>query len=99
MVWSQNVVIKPLTHPQPAKGQLWALAWFTEIIFVKVSLCVPAYLCFSVCTHMSKMVNGESSLHVKNKSEMKPILNFGIGELVSFCSGLKYRCSDSPQTL
>ena len=32
-------------HPQPAFGQLWARAWFTEIVFVKVCVCVPIYVC------------------------------------------------------
>ena len=35
-------------------------AWFTEIVFVKVCVCVPIYLpiylCLSVRTHVSKIV-------------------------------------------
>ena len=32
--------LKPGTCPQPAKGQLWACAWFTEIVFQKVCVCM-----------------------------------------------------------
>ena len=43
-------VFKPGARPQPAKGQLWACAWFTEIVFVKC-VCVPIYLPMFVRMH------------------------------------------------
>ena len=42
--------IKPGTYPQPAKGRLWACAWFTEIVFV----CI--YLSMFVCTHPREQI-------------------------------------------
>ena len=79
-------VFKPGARPQPAEGRLWACAWFTEIVFVKVCVCtyLPIYLCLSVRTHVSKIVNnGKSSFYVRSKSEMKSVLNFCTGELCS----------------
>ena len=50
----QNFVLissffKPGARPQPAFGRLWACAWFTEIVFVKV--CVCTYLPMFVRTY------------------------------------------------
>ena len=42
-------IFKPGARPQPAKGRLWACAWFTEIVFVKV--CVCTYLSTYVCLY------------------------------------------------
>ena len=46
-------VVKPGARPQPAKGRLWACAWFTEIVFVKVCVCtyLSTYLPMFVHTH------------------------------------------------
>ena len=37
--------------PQPAKGQLWAHAWFTEIVFIKVCVYLSTYLPIYVCPY------------------------------------------------
>ena len=42
-----HVIFKPAARPQPAFGRLWACAWLTEIVFVKV--CV--YLSMFIRTH------------------------------------------------
>ena len=56
----KNIFFKPGARPQPAEGRLWACAWFTVIVSVKVCVCVPIYLpiylCLSVRTHVSKIV-------------------------------------------
>ena len=44
-----KLLFKPGARPQPAEGRLWACAWFTEIVFVKV--CVCTYLPMFVRTH------------------------------------------------
>ena len=47
------VIVKPGARPQPAFGRLWACAWFTEIVFVKVCVCtyLSTYLPMFVRTH------------------------------------------------
>ena len=45
------IICKPGARPQPAEGRLWACAWFTEIVFVKLCVCVPIYLSMFVRTH------------------------------------------------
>ena len=44
-----GIFIKPGARPQPAEGWLWACAWFTVIVSVKV--CVCTYLSMFVRTH------------------------------------------------
>ena len=41
------------------------------------------YLYLSVCTHVSTIINGESSLHIKSKNEINSVLNFRTGKLCS----------------
>ena len=43
-------------HSWPKEGQLWARAWFTEIVFVKMRVYLPTYVCLSVRTHVTKNV-------------------------------------------
>ena len=46
-------LLKPGTRPQPAEGRLWACAWFTVIVSVKVCVCtyLSTYLPMFVRTH------------------------------------------------
>ena len=37
-------VFKPGTHPQLAKSWLWACAWLSEIVFVKMCVYLSIYL-------------------------------------------------------
>ena len=41
---------------KPGKGRLWARAWFTEIVFVKVCVCVPIYLSTYLPVHLSMFI-------------------------------------------
>ena len=45
--------VKPGARPQPAEGRLWACAWFTVIVSVKVCVCVylSIYLSTYVCPY------------------------------------------------
>ena len=45
-----TTIFKPGARPQPAEGWLWARAWFTEIVFLKV-VCVCIYLPIYVCPY------------------------------------------------
>ena len=50
------------------------LKLFSEkCVCVGVHACVyvPIFLCLSVCTNESKVINGNSSLHIRSKGEIK----------------------------
>ena len=49
---------KPGACPQPAEGRLWACAWFTEIVFVKVCVCtyLSTYLPIYLFTYLPMFV-------------------------------------------
>ena len=51
--FSRNI-FKPGARPQPAEGRLWACAWFTVIVSVKV--CVCTYLSIYLCTYLPMFV-------------------------------------------
>jgi len=82
--------LKPSARPQPAKGRLWAVDWFTDIVFIK--LCVCTYLSTYVCPYAPMwaklLVQQWKQLLYKRKCEIKSVLNFGIDkfctEVVSF---------------
>ena len=47
-VRNKNLFFKPGVCPQSAV-RLWACAWFLEIVFQKVCVCVCMYACVFVC--------------------------------------------------
>jgi len=71
------------------KGQLWALAWFTKIVFGKVCVYVCLYVCIYVClsfrTHVSKPIEAKSSLYTRNEGYIEPVLNLQVeGKIKNF---------------
>ena len=58
-------------------------AWFTEIAFPKVCVCIYVclYVCLSFRTHVSKALEAKSSLYMRNEGCIEPVLNLQAGEL------------------
>ena len=53
--------------------------WFTEIVLRKVCVYVFLYVCMYIClsvrTHVSKSLEANSSLYMRNKGYTEPVLN------------------------
>ena len=86
------IIFKPAMLPQPAFC-VCTPGWFRKSVCEYLS----TYLCLSIHTHVSKIINGKSSQ--RSKSEMKyfTLVNFALRCFLF--SSLKYGCGDSPQTV